>query len=96
MIFFVVSPLPASAVADWARERGWTRIGAGRFATPKRDDARVVRRMSEWVPLRGGKAMLMRGPGYETDLPGWGAAERDAYKAFVAGGYGQWIGAKHV
>ncbi len=96
MIVFLISPLPPSVVAEWARERGWTRLAAGRFATPNRDDIHLIRRMSEWTPFAGKSAFLMKGPGYDeapgTDemKEGW---ERDKapFERFVEDGGGRWI-----
>ncbi len=97
MIAFLVSPLPPPVVAQWAREKmGWTRLAAKRFATPNRDDIHLIRRMSEFTPLAGTAALMLKGPGYD-EAPGPEAAkeaweqDKAQIEKFIADGGGKWI-----
>jgi hypothetical protein len=54
----------AADAFEYGRVRGWHRLGLARYATPDRDDIRVVERAAEIFPVSGG-IELIKGPGYE-------------------------------
>nr|WP_294546476.1 hypothetical protein [uncultured Rhodopila sp.] len=68
----------------FAKARGWTKIGAARWATPEKDDIRVSLRHA------GMALMAQANPAYRTALfvehP-----DRDKFEATAAGGGLQWL-----
>jgi hypothetical protein len=82
MIKFLVVDRNVSAI-KFGLERGWTRIAAARYATPHKDDIRVVERYSELPPV-GGIAVLIRGPGFNENL------QAEDFEALVEKGAARW------
>jgi hypothetical protein len=75
----------ASDAFEYGRVRGWHRLGLARYATPERDDVRVVERAAEIFPVSGG-IELIKGPGYE-ELED----RAEAFERLVAEGGARWI-----
>lgn len=94
MIKFLVSLTEAGGVAD-ANGRGWTRVARDRFATPEKDDVRVVWRLSQMPAIPGG-ALLVRGGDFPADPLERGEdgvyrwPDAAAFAEFVSAGYGEW------
>lgn len=84
---YLVCASDAAGFAD-AEARGWTRIARSRFATPAKDDVRVVRRFSDMVPLPGRTPLVKA-----ADFPAEPASGSQAalFAEFVAAGSGEWI-----
>jgi hypothetical protein len=61
--YVAYAPDAVDRACRYAAEQGWARLGAMRFATPQKDDIRVVERLSELFP-GGGVMTLIRGPGF--------------------------------
>jgi hypothetical protein len=95
-IVYLVCSSIESGVKD-AEARGCTRIGRTRFATPLKDDLRVVSRFIEMIPMAG-MTTLIKASDFE-DMPNspselvqerW-LENHDAFEQFVADGHGQWV-----
>ncbi|HVB15839.1 MAG TPA: hypothetical protein VNF04_04845 [Stellaceae bacterium] len=82
-IKFLIAATEQSGVAE-ARKRGWTQIAFARFATPDKDDVRVVRRFSELPAVPGGPT-LIRGEDFGEN------PEADKFEALIAEGNGTWV-----
>jgi hypothetical protein len=80
---FLIAATEHSGVAE-ARERGWTQIAFARFATPEKNDVRVVRKFSELPAVPGGPAMI-RGKDFAEN------PEAEKFEALVAEGNGAWV-----
>jgi hypothetical protein len=93
---YLVCATEERGIAD-ANERGWTRLAYARFATPEKDDVRLVRRFVDFIPVAGTTAM-MRGSDYDDgppDIPPGRAEqwlkERASFDKFVEDGHGVWV-----
>lgn len=63
MIFYLVGKDVDSMVQAMVRDRGWTRIGWNRCATPEKDDVRAIRQFHDMIPIPGG-TQIVRGLGF--------------------------------
>jgi len=80
--FLVVDHIPSAV--PYAQERGWTQLGYARYATPERDDVRVVARMVELFSLSGGMP-LVKGPGFNENR------QAEDFEKLVEDGAGRWV-----
>jgi hypothetical protein len=83
VIRFLVVGSSAQAIG-YADQRGWTRIGMGRYVTPERDDVRVVERPMDVFFTPGG-IVLERGPGFGENL------EARYFEDLVLSGGARWV-----
>lgn len=101
-IKYLVVATEERGAAD-AAERGWVRLAYARFASPEKDDIRMVRRTADLIPYGGGKTQMIRGSDYEDgpavhpDRPGdiellerW-LREKESFDKFVSEGHGEWV-----
>ncbi len=92
---YLISATDEQGVAD-AAKHGWTRIALARFATPEKDDIRLVRRFSDFTTQPGGKVLMFKSSDYEDgpsnpDLLERWIREKEHFDRFVADGHGMWI-----
>lgn len=83
-VIYLVCGTNACGVED-ALAMGYTAIAINRFATPEKDDVRVVRRYHEMIPLAGVTQMI-RGSDFTAN------PEAREFVQFVESGRGRWIG----
>jgi hypothetical protein len=99
-VMYLVAATEAQGVKD-AMSRGWERIALTRFATPDKDDVRVVWRINDMIPTAGG-TFLYKGSDYESgpdsefEMKRWAGAngaigEKAAFDRFVESGEGMWM-----
>ena len=93
-IIYLVAATLERGIAD-AAERGWERIAMARFATPAKDDIRVIRRYTDLLPMAG-KTPMLKGGDYDSGpdndylLEGW-VREKERFDQFVTEGHGVWV-----
>lgn len=94
-VMYLVAASEEGGVAD-AQARGWSRIARSRFATPERDDVRVVWRFADLVQT-GGLTMMIKGADYDTsEAPGWlgtdeSLGEKEQFDRFATFYGGEWV-----
>jgi hypothetical protein len=86
-VFYMVTTDLFSAIKE-ADGRGWTRIAMARYATPAKDEVRLVRRFMEMVPAADGTRFIRA-----RDFPAEPVAGTDAgeFARFVADGHAEWV-----
>lgn len=98
MIAYLVTSNPSPNAADeYALSKKWIKVAAFRWATPERDEIRVIHRMADLALFSNG-TRLIKAPDYEDGperatedaLEAW-IAEKEQFDRFVAEGAGKWI-----
>ncbi len=94
-IKYLISATDEQGVAD-AAKHGWTRIALARFASPNKDDIRLVWRFSEFHTQPGGKVLMVKSSDYEDgpanpDLLERWIREKESFDRFVEDGHGEWV-----
>jgi hypothetical protein len=82
MIKFLIVDRGVSAV-PYGLDRGWTRLAAARYATPQKDDIRVVERVAE-IFSTGAAMVLIRGPGFNENI------QAENFEALIEQGAARW------
>lgn len=81
---YLICATDPRGIAD-AIALGYTAIAINRFATPEKNDIRVVRRFHDLIPLAGVTQMI-RGSDFKMN------PEAGEFERFVESGRGRWIG----
>lgn len=98
MIAFLICATNEAGEGE-ARERGWTRIAATRYATPEKDDIRVITRADDLVLPNGAAATMIKGRDYDSGPPEahgeratliW-ERQRAEFQHVVDNGRGRWV-----
>lgn len=66
MIKYLVARTEIGGVDD-AQRRGWTRVAKDRFATPEKDDVRLVWRFNQMIPDPGGVTRFVMSKDFPVD-----------------------------
>lgn len=81
-VIYLIARNNASGRAE-ATRRGWKMLAYARFATPERDDVRLVTRFSEMVPMPN--LRLARGADFDAH------PEAKEFDGFVEEGLARWL-----